>query len=620
MKAYNLIYENSVVGYRIDTNTGLGVVDIDIATADKYGIEPDVFSSIDLYKHRGILKSKDEADNFLVRDISNKSGICIALAILTNISISSRYFSTVFIGDDLFSLVDSVSEFNTRFCLDSLLTGLNSTKSVTILYGVRRTGKTVLLLQSIKKLLDTGIPSNKILFCSVKQGTHMSVLNNFLLVIAKAFDIDYLFVDEFTYAVSDEVEDTQTDESSLSLYTEGTFRDKRFIFSGTNSAYFISPMNGVLYDRVNKISTSYISYKEFKSIYPRASIDSYMSSGGLLFDRNCLDDKLQIERDLHDYINTSVIDNMFHAFENTRLGDKGYSALCDMYYSDKDRARSFLYKCVQRYSSVITPRVVNSKLVSSDLSLARKALRKRISPEDLPDFDRILKKVSSDFIQEYSFINSQYTKDEIDSVKKFLLDLECLVQSPDGDMEFVVPFAIRRGCTLDTVKVLRRSIKDMNIAGVTKEILINSIDSAVGGILLESLVYCDLTIAGKKFSKARINDRKEIDLVLNSSDLYEIKATSNSYLSDLKWLTDREVSDMLKPTSRTLLYTGRTKIVKCTRFQVLNSVLEHIRRITGDNNLCLADIFGEDDLQDKELNKIFEVCYKNIGEFLEELE
>lgn len=145
-------------------------------------------------------------------------------------------------------------------------------------------------------------------------------------------------------------------------------------------------------------------------------------------------------------------------------------------------------------------------------------------------------------------------------------------------------------------------------------------DSAVSGILLESLVYCDLIIAGKKFSKARINDRKEIDLVLNSSDLYEIKATSNIYLSDLKWLIDRGVSDTLKPTSRTLLYIGRTKIVKCTRFQVLNSVLENIRRITGDNELCLADIFGEDDLQDKELNKIFEVCYKNIGEFLEELE
>lgn len=53
---------------------------------------------------------------------------------------------------------------------------------------------------------------------------------------------------------------------------------------------------------------------------------------------------------------------------------------------------------------------------------------------------------------------------------------------------------------------------------------------------------------------------------------------------------------------------------------MLNSVLEHIRRITGDNELCLTDIFGEDDLQDKELNKIFKVCYKNIGEFLEELE
>lgn len=42
MKAYNLIYENSLVGYQIDTNTGMGVVDVDIDTAAKYRIEPDV--------------------------------------------------------------------------------------------------------------------------------------------------------------------------------------------------------------------------------------------------------------------------------------------------------------------------------------------------------------------------------------------------------------------------------------------------------------------------------------------------------------------------------------------------------------------------------------------------
>lgn len=127
------------------------------------------------------------------------------------------------------------------------------------------------------------------------------------------------------------------------------------------------------------------------------------------------------------------------------------------------------------------------------------------------------------------------------------------------------------------------------------------------GILLESLVYCDLFIAGKKFSKARISDRKEIDLVLNGTDLYEIKATSNSYLSDLKWLTDIEVSNTLKPTSRTLLYTGKTKVIQCTRLQVLNEVLENIRRITGDAELSLSDIFDESELHEKSLNRVFKV-------------
>lgn len=126
-----------------------------------------------------------------------------------------------------------------------------------------------------------------------------------------------------------------------------------------------------------------------------------------------------------------------------------------------------------------------------------------------------------------------------------------------------------------------------------------------------------MIVTGKKFSKARISDRKEIDLVLNGTDLYEIKATSDSYLSDLKWLTDVEVSNTLKPTSRTLLYTGKTKVIQCTRLQVLSAVLENIRRITGDSELSLSDIFDESELQEKDLNRVFRVCYKNIGEFLE---
>ena len=101
MKAYGLIYDNELVGYRIDTNTGLGVVDIGLESADKYDINPDVISSLQLYNNHGSFETQEENRRGKVKDISLDDWICSSLALLINKDVALEKCIRVYTGDSL---------------------------------------------------------------------------------------------------------------------------------------------------------------------------------------------------------------------------------------------------------------------------------------------------------------------------------------------------------------------------------------------------------------------------------------------------------------------------------------------------------------------------------------
>lgn len=82
MKAYGLIYDNELVGYRIDTHTWLGIVDIGLESADKYDINPDVISSLQLYNNHGSFETQEENRRGKVKDISLDDWILFLINII----------------------------------------------------------------------------------------------------------------------------------------------------------------------------------------------------------------------------------------------------------------------------------------------------------------------------------------------------------------------------------------------------------------------------------------------------------------------------------------------------------------------------------------------------------
>ena len=205
MKAYNLIYENSVVGYRIDTNTGLGVVDIDLETANKYGINPEIVSSLQLYNSHGKFVTMEEHGRSKVKDISDDTWICSSLSILMNEDANTEDFINVYTGDSLENLLNSYSSFNDSDSayVSEVIGYFHCRNKLTLLCGGDEDSKTNVMLQAVNCILKDGIDSNKIVFCSVKDGARMPFLNGLLECLYRNFKMKYIFVDDFTIAKGD---------------------------------------------------------------------------------------------------------------------------------------------------------------------------------------------------------------------------------------------------------------------------------------------------------------------------------------------------------------------------------------------------------------------------------
>lgn len=599
MKAKRLIFDNALMGYRLYTDFKIGIVDVNISSYNEYKMQFDVIGDIYLKKNMSNLVSDDEESfGSLVKDISNEYDICDALGLITRKTYAREVIGVVCTGEKLKDELDLIKDYNKRYCFSELMQSFSTSRNITIVYGVRRTGKTVLLLQAIAELLKQGVSSSKILYCSAKEGVEFGDIDEFLITAADRLGIDYLFVDEFTY-ISFEP-NGRYKQGNLGIYSE-SFSGKHFIFSGTNSAFFIALENGIWYDRFSKVNTSYISYKEFEHLYPNSTLKEYINAGGLLLDQ--VDLHSDIARHLKEYINTAIIDNLFHAFDNTKLGvSDTFMAMREAYFSDKKSMRSFMYKCVQRYASLISIDVVNSILSSDDIGNASDLTFRGYKGKQRRDAREFCKRLENRFFDLYNFAEFNYSKECVDEVRSFLDILGCLIACDLAGVasDFVVPVALRFGCTMDTVRLLNNEFDKLS-AGLTlsidKSLFASKMKGVVSGVLFESIIYCDLYRSGVKFRKYRLHDRKEIDLVINNN-LYEIKMTSNRSIYQLRWLFDKEIWNNLSPSSLNVIYSG----VSCTETHTRREVLDAFKIPAEESDL--------------DIDKPVAVNYINAEEFL----
>ena len=210
-------------------------------------------------------------------------------------------------------------------------------RNVLCLYGLRRTGKTVMLMQAIQKLDDY----DNVLFIRCDGYDTIGKLRNTIdTALQDNPKCRKVFIDEVTKVAG------FIDYGSF-LADDYSTRGIRVVLSGTDSLSFLIASNSELYDRVDFLHTTYIPFKEYNYLLGK-NLDEYISYGGTLsksgaknafYDADCA----------QQYTDSAIVDNILHTLQRWNGGDNvGYDVL--RYFINNNCLASAINKVLEYHS------------------------------------------------------------------------------------------------------------------------------------------------------------------------------------------------------------------------------------------------------------------------------
>ena len=184
-----------------------------------------------------------------------------------------------FWGDKIFDLGFLRSGYTNK------IADFTGNRLIKVLVGQRRTGKSYILRQVAKNLIDNGLPPENTLFIN-KEFTDFDFLN------------DYKALDEFIklykselkpagriYIFIDEIQNIEGWERVVNSYSQDYTENFEFFVSGSNSKMISTELASLLSGRYVTFNIFPFSYTEFlgitKSENSKTSYLEYMSTGGL---------------------------------------------------------------------------------------------------------------------------------------------------------------------------------------------------------------------------------------------------------------------------------------------------------------------------------------------------
>ena len=184
-----------------------------------------------------------------------------------------------FWGDKIFDLGFLRSGYTNK------IADFTGNRLIKVLVGQRRTGKSYILRQVAKNLIDNGLPPENTLFIN-KEFTDFDFLN------------DYKALDEFIklykselkpegriYIFIDEIQNIEGWERVVNSYSQNYTENFEFFVSGSNSKMISTELASLLSGRYITFNIFPFSYTEFlgitKSELSKTSYLEYMSTGGL---------------------------------------------------------------------------------------------------------------------------------------------------------------------------------------------------------------------------------------------------------------------------------------------------------------------------------------------------
>lgn len=376
-----------------------------------------------------------------------------------------------------------------RFLLKMLhnyMTSENDRK-VCCLYGLRRTGKTIMTLQEAKNLNDYG----NTLFVRCDNGdTTWDLRKTIDGELARNPNTKYIFIDEATKA-------KQFINTCSFLADDYAMMGIKVVLAGTDSLGFFIAENRELYDRAHILHTTYIPFKEYNAILGK-NIDDYISYGGTLTDG---ENNVFYNNDLaNKYTNSAIIENIFNTVKSWNRGEnQSYYLLRDVI--ENNEFPSIVNKVIQQHNHRFLKEIINDEFGGNDLgSLADMVFKHNLGDSTILETDLMKDRMRVALgIKENLF--KQIDNDIVNVIIESLKNLDVLYPLPNIQSinpiikkEYAFTQVGMRYCQVKSQIFALETSEDFkkNYSPLQQAAIVKKLDEDVRGGILEDIIFCQL--------------------------------------------------------------------------------------------------------------------------------
>lgn len=501
-------------------------------------------------------------------------------------------------GLGLLKTTEGVLNYGRRECSCKLREYIESDYrgSVCVVYGLRRTGKTTMVLQEIANL-----PMAKTAYIKILSSNTMNQLNHDLMILSKS-DYKYVFIDEITLMKE------FIDSASL-LSDVYAMQGMKIVLSGTDSLGLAIASHEELYDRVVTIHTTFIPFREYANLLNIHDVDQYIRYGGTFRmgetafgDSGLNDDSVSFRDDesTRRYIDTAIAKNIQHSLEFYQDGGH-FRHLYDLYSAGE------LTGAINRIIEDMTHRflldVLKRKFESHDLGSGRQIDTKRSAKKGK---ESVLNRVDSQKITEnlmkileikdIDSMTVELCDDHVIEIKQYLKMLDLIIDCPSRAVGASSPVENvlfsqpgMRYCQAQALVYFLVEDEAFAVCSLQEKTAIcNLILEEVRGRLLEEIVLLETIKALPKNKKAfkLMLEAGEIDMVvadteLLTCELYEVKHSTEIDPRQYRHLVDEEKCNVIehsygKIVSKNVIYRGDDYEVDGINYLNVERYLENI--------------------------------------------
>lgn len=534
----------------------------------------------------------------------------------------SDFYTKVSAGEQLLQMTETVKHYEKRNCYNLIqkFLKLPAEPRVCVVYGLRRTGKTTMLLQTVREMTPDELA--KTVYIKANSENTMRELNKDLELLQKS-GIKNVFIDEVTL-IKDFI------DSAAVLSDIYAAMGMKIILSGTDSLGFWLAKNQELYDRAYSIHTTFIPFAEYSRLLGKDDIDEYIRYGGTLrageidFDDEDLlaeESAFRSDESTRRYIDSAISKNIQHSLECCRDGGQ-FRHLFSLY--EANELTSAINRIIEDMNHRFILRVLTRDFKSNDLGVSTRNLRKETNPEKrtsvLEDID--VKAVTKRLMEILEIRNEEelkvgITNTHVEEIKEYLKALDLIYYT---SVETNIPNAESEENIVFTQPGMRYCQAQALVHSLMKDPLFNEQDekvreyvcdrilSEVKGRMLEDIVLMETT---KKLNPKQYKVFKlmtaggEFDMVIydrekNVCGIYEIKHSDQADPNQYRHLADDE--ECAEATRRFGQIVSKTVLYRGDNFETENgirycNVEDYLKNTIYDFTLEMTEIEQENDIK-----------------------